>query len=61
MKMEYRIIATMTFDNSADRQIWYDAIKTAVINAKPTKPPYNQAHMTKDEYYVSEPSVPEAI
>jgi len=61
MKIEYRIIATMTFDNSADRQIWYDAIKTAVINAKPSKPPYDQAHMTKDEYYVPEPPATEAV
>jgi hypothetical protein len=55
MRLEYRIIATMTFDNPEDRQVWYDAIKTAVINAKPSKPAYRQAHMTKDEYNVPEP------
>jgi hypothetical protein len=45
----------MTFDNTADRNTWYDAIRVAVINAKPTKPVYRQAHMTKDEYNVPEP------
>lgn len=60
MRTEYRIIATMTFDNTADRDTWYTAIKTAVINAKPSKPPYRQANMTKDEYMVPEPAT-EAI
>lgn len=60
MRLEYRIIATMTFDNSADRDTWYDAIKTAVINAKPSKPLYRHAHMTKDDYNVPEP-ITEAI
>jgi len=60
MRTEHRIIATMTFDNATDRNTWYDAIKTAVINAKPSKPAYRQAHMTKDEYMVPEPAT-EAI
>jgi len=61
MRTEYRIIATMTFDNTADRDNWYDAIKTAVINAKPSKPAYRQAHMTKDEYNVNESPINEVI
>ena len=60
MRTEFRIIATMTFDNTADRDTWYNAIKTSVVNAKPTKPAYRQAHMTKDEYMVPEPAT-EAI
>lgn len=60
MRLEYRIIATTTFDNEADRNEWYTAIRTSVINAKATKPVYRQAHMTKDEYNVPEPST-EAI
>jgi len=61
MRTEYRIIATMTFDNTADRETWYAAIKTAVVNAKPSKPVFLQAHMTKDEYIVSEVPITEAI
>ncbi len=52
MRTEHRIIATMTFDNSADRDTWYTAIRTAVIVAKPSKPAYLRADMTKDDYQV---------
>jgi hypothetical protein len=53
MTQEFRIVATMTFANAADRDAWYTAIKAAVIAAKPTKPPYKQANMTADDYYIS--------
>jgi len=61
MRTEYRIIATMSFDNTADRDTWYTAIKTAVVAAKPIKPVYLKAHMTKDEYNVPDPPASEAI
>ena len=61
MTTEYRITATMTFNNAADRDAWYTAIKTAVINAKPSKPAYIKANMTKDEYLVHETPVTEAV
>jgi len=60
MRTEYRIIATMTFDNAVDRDAWYTAIKTTVVAAKPSKPAYRQANMTKDDYLVGEPAT-EAI
>jgi len=55
MKLEYRIVATMTFENAADRDTWYTAVKTSMVNAKATKPVYKKAAMTKDEYYILEP------
>ncbi len=60
MRTEHRIIATMTFGNSADRDTWYTAIRTAVIGAKPSKPACLKANMTKDDYLVAEPAT-EAI
>ncbi len=61
MKTEFRIMATMTFDNAADRDTWFTAIKTAVVNAKPSKPPYKRADMTKDEYSVQEAFATEQV
>ena len=54
MRTEYRVIATMVFDNVTDRDTWYMAIRTALVNAKPSKPAYRQANITKDDYLIAE-------
>ena len=59
MRTEYRILFTMTFDNSTERDSAYAKLKTAITTSKTTIT-YRQAHMTKDEYNVPEPST-EAI
>jgi hypothetical protein len=59
MRQEYRIIFTMTFDNDSERDDAYAKIKTAITNQKASIN-YRQAHMTKDDYPVPEPST-EAI
>ena len=55
MKTEYRIVATMTFDNEADRDAWYTAVRTNVINARNSGqlPTWEKANMTKDDYHVA--------
>jgi hypothetical protein len=56
MRTEYRILLTTTFDNSADRDTWYTALKAAVVTLKGTNPAYRASNITKDDYAVTEPA-----
>ena len=54
MAMRYRIVLSATFDNAIDRNTWYDKIKAAWNNAKPTSPAILSASLQKEEHYESE-------
>lgn len=56
MRTEYRIIFTMTFDNSTDRDTWYTALKSSINTMKGSNPSYRASAITKDDYTVTEPS-----
>jgi len=56
MKTQYRIMFTMVFDVQADRDTWYTKIKSALINAKASSPPYVIANFQKDEMDIADTS-----
>jgi hypothetical protein len=47
---------TMVFDVQADRDTWYTKIKSALINAKASSPPYVIANFQKDEMDIADTS-----
>jgi hypothetical protein len=54
MAVKYDLVLRMVFDNEADRNTWYDTIKTGAVNAKGTHPSFESANMRKQDRYEPE-------
>jgi hypothetical protein len=51
---EYNLTLTMLFNNAADRNTWFEAIKTAIIAKKATLPAFKSIVGAKDDSLISE-------
>jgi len=60
MRTEYRVIFTATFDDAANRDKFYDQLKTALTSVK-VGVAARRADMTKDDYNVPEPVTEKVI
>lgn len=54
MITEYNLSMVMLFDNAADRDTWYNAIKQAIINNKASLPAFKSIVGSKDDSFISE-------
>ena len=56
MALMYRIQATMVFNNEADRDTWFNLIKTKVVQARDSGnyPQWTGAIMSKQRYWTGD-------
>ena len=55
MKTIWRITLSLTFENEADRNTWYDKLKTGAASIKATTVAPTSIRIEKDDYYTTSP------